>query len=124
MSFYVYSTMTSSTAYAVYKETNAKDIPVITKKILIEGGSNVVPIPSKGIITPRGVVTEVSDDDMALLEKDYHFNEHKKHGYITVEKKAIPVEKAVAAMEPKDAYEEKKAEDGIKIYKDKESKRK
>lgn len=99
MTFYVYSTLTADNAYAVYAHNPNQDLPVIERSILVKGGNGVA---TKHLVTPRGVVTEISDDDMELLEKDYHFQEHKRLGFITVEKKEIPVEKAIKNMAPKD----------------------
>ncbi len=61
MTFYVYSTLTCDNNFAVYSNTPNQDIPVIHKTILIKGGHRVA---TKSLYTPRGVVTEISDDDM------------------------------------------------------------
>jgi hypothetical protein len=142
MPFYVYSTLTSTNNYAIYKPQpkDSKATPTIQKKISILGGSNVMPMPREGmlypiggLVTPRGTVTEVSDEDMELLEKDYHFNEHRKNGFIVVEKKELAPEKVVKNMTPKDGSAPKtpedyipsdKSEPGTPIYKEKDSKRK
>ena len=135
MSFYVYSTLTNATTYNIFRPQPAesKSTPIVEHKITVNGGSNVMPLPQFGIITPRGVVTEVSDEDMALLEENYHFKEHKRLGFVTVDKKAKPVEKAIEAMEPKDASAPKTPDDFVPVekapgeapaYKDKDSKRK
>lgn len=134
MSFYVYSTLSNTTNYAVYRPTKSQDpnsTPIIDRKISIRGGANVAPLPQFGIVTPQGVVTQISDEDMAILEQDYHFKEHCRLGFIKVEKKEQPIEKSIASMEAKDQsapktpqdFEEKKVE-GQTIYKDKETKRK
>lgn len=99
MTNYVYSTLTADNAYAVYARNPNQDVPVIERSILIKGGNGVA---TKHLVTPRGVVTEVNDEDMELLEKDYHFQQHKLNGFITVEKKEIAVDKAIKNMAPKD----------------------
>ena len=95
---YVYSTLTCSTNYAIYEKTN--DLPKLVKKILIVGGKGVA---TKNLYTPKGIVTEVSDEDLELLEKHYSFIEHKENGFILVEKKNVNLEKVVANMAEKDA---------------------
>lgn len=99
MTFYIYSTLTADTAYAVYAGNKNQDLPIIERTILIKGGNGVA---TKHLVTPRGFVTEVDETDMELLEKDYHFCEHRRLGFITVEKKEISVEKAIKNMAPKD----------------------
>ena len=78
-------------------------------------------------------MTEISDDDMELLEKDYHFQQHVKNGFINVMKKPGTAEKAVADMEKRDQSAPKTPEDYPRVegeassppvYKEKGAKRK
>lgn len=96
---YIYSTLTASTVYAKYAPSGNRDIPVIERKVMINGGANIA---DKHMVTPKGVVTQVTDEELALLENDYHFQEHVKHGFITVEKKHAAVEKVVKNLTEKD----------------------
>src|SRR5277367_4378873 len=96
---YVYSTLTNSTAYAIYKKTDVKQPGVIERTILIKGGSNLA---TKSLITPLGVASKVSDEDLAILENDYHFQQHVKKGFITYDKRNISVEKAIESMVKRD----------------------
>lgn len=95
---YVFSTLTANTAYAIYNY-ESHDLPIIEKQIVIKGGANLA---DKNLVTPQGVMTEVSDEDLALLEQDYHFKDHIKNGFIKVEKRKAEVEKAVKDMKDKD----------------------
>lgn len=57
--------------------------------VSIKGGAGV--ISKKGFDTPKGVITEVSDEDLAFLKTQYLFNEKVKHGSMEIvesEKKA------------------------------------
>lgn len=96
---FVYSTLTNSTIYAIYRDTDPKASDIIERKILIKGGANIA---NKHFETPTGVVTEVSDDDLKLLMKDYHFREHMKNGFVTVENYKASPEKVAKNMEEKD----------------------
>lgn len=96
--FYVFSTMSTDVAYAVYGE-KVNDMPTIERQIVINGGANVA---TKNLITPRGVMTSVSDEDMELLSADPVFQMHKQNGFIAVEKKAADPEKVAAGMEARD----------------------
>lgn len=111
---YIYSTLTADNAYAIYENNPNADIPVIERKILIKGGANVA--DRKTLYTPKGVVTQVSDEDLALLEKDYSFQQHVKNGFIKVERHEAPVEKIVADMTPKDKSAPKTPNDFLKDH--------
>lgn len=97
--FYVYSTLTSSNDYAIYEKNNAKDLPKINRVIRIEGGSNVA---NKNLITPRGVVTSVSDSNYEALKENYHFKKHLENGFLSVVKKEVKIEKVISSLEKKD----------------------
>lgn len=100
MSHFVFSTLTDSVNYPVYCKVT-KDHSRILKDIFIKGGANLA--AAKGeIITPRGFVTEVTDEELAALEENEVFQLHKTNGFITVEKKRHAVEKVVENMEPRD----------------------
>lgn len=80
---YITSTMSASVNYAIYGKT-AGGLPVITKEITIEGGANVM--NKKLLATPNGVVTKVTDEELALLEEHPLFKIHKENGFVRVSK--------------------------------------
>jgi len=79
-------------------EKGGADMPVKTGKITIHGGAGVA---NKNLITPNGVVTTVTDEEMEFLNAHELFVQFKKNGFITVEKKKVDVEKVVADMSDK-----------------------
>ena len=95
---YIYSTLSTDMDYASYVPT-ASDVPDVEKIIKIKGGANVA---NKNIITPMGVMTSVTDEELALLEANGVFQIHKANGFITVEKKSDDVEKVTKNMTKKD----------------------
>lgn len=113
--FYVYSTLTCDNAYNFFDKNVSPEavVPVIERTIHIRGGANVA---NKNLVTPEGVVTEVTDEEMSALEENYHFKEHVKHGFITFSKREVKPEKAVQDMTKKDASAPKTPED----FKDRE----
>lgn len=121
---YIYSTLTCDNAYTIYDlDHKSKDIPKILRKILIKGGCGVA---TKHLFTPKGIMTQVSDEDLALLEKDSNFINHRDNGFIHVEKRNIDIEKAIKNMAPKDGSAPKtpadykqsdKSDETTKIYK-------
>lgn len=100
---YITSTMSASVSYAIYGKT-AGGLPVITKEIVIEGGANVM--SKKLLATPNGVVTKVTDEELALLQEHPLFKLHEKNGFVRVSK-SNPQEDVVKVntedMEQKDA---------------------
>ena len=97
---YVYSTLTGDQIYQLYApKIDFKKIPKPKRKVFIAGGSNVI---DKHMHTPRGVVTEVSADELNVLEQVKGFQRHRSRGFITVDDKSAPPEKVAKSMTPKD----------------------
>ena len=97
---YVYSTLANNQGYTHYEAAADKGaLPREVKTIFIKGGASVAHASgSSGVFTPHGFATPVSDEDLALLEKNDIFQLHKTNGHIKVDKKNTDVEKAVADM--------------------------
>lgn len=96
--FYVFSTVSTSVKIAVYGEA-VNDMPAIKHVITIEGGANVI---NKKLITPKGVMTEVSDSDADALNQNPVFQRYVKGGFMKIEKKSHDPEKVASGMESRD----------------------
>jgi len=83
---YILSTMTSSVSYNFYQTVG--DLPVVTHKILIQGGASIPSLRSgygdqstnaegQPIWTADGVLTVISDDDWAKLKDNIVFKKHE-----------------------------------------------
>jgi hypothetical protein len=96
---YVYSTLSNSQAYTNYTKTPA-DIMIAQDPVVIAGGANVV--DRKHLITPRGVMTKINDDQLAYLEQNEGFLQHKAEGHISVSSANVDVEVAAADMAGRD----------------------
>lgn len=92
---YIFSTLSTNQLYTKYLKSEANELARVDRTVLVKGGANVA---DKHFVTPRGVVTEVSDEDYALLKDNDLFNTHVKNGYITVEEKNVNVDKVVSNM--------------------------
>ena len=100
MTYYIYSTLTCSQNYCDYYPSPDQHIlPQVKSKIHIAGGHGVA---GKHLITPRGVVTKITDEQYEILSGNPEFQLHMKNGFITAEKHKIEPEKAIRAMENKD----------------------
>lgn len=77
---HITSTLTTPVEYTLYKKTAGGEmIPVET--VRIEGGANVA---SKHFVTPEGVVTQVTDKQIELLEQNEVFRLHRSNGFLKV----------------------------------------
>jgi hypothetical protein len=103
MAHYVYSTLSNSVIYTPGEKDSPLHANPVLARILIRGGANVAKRTSTGgLYTPKGVVTEVTDDQMDALKDNVHFKNHVEKGFISSEKKKIKIEKGVADLEPGD----------------------
>lgn len=85
MARYVYSTLSSPVSYDCDGHM-----------IRIEGGAN---IPNKYMLTPLGVVTNITDEEASALEQNRVFQIHKANGVVRIEAKKAEVEAVVSGME-------------------------
>lgn len=99
MTNYVYSTLANDNRFAVYVQGGA-DLPRIERTILIKGGAGVA---DSRLVTPRGVVTTVTDDEVAALLDSPVFKRHLDRGFITVSDAKEDPESVAADMTSRDA---------------------
>lgn len=98
MGNYIYSTLSADVNYNIYVH-NSEGHPLVAKSIHIKGGSGIA---GKHFITPLGVRTEISDEELSLLENDEVFKTHKANGFVSISKADINPEVAAADMETRD----------------------
>lgn len=132
--YYVYSTATCPIKYVNYVNNSSQDLGVVQKHpngkpmaVVIKGGHGVA---NKNLVTPRGVVTEVTDEEMDQLLQDVAFKRHMEAGFMSYDKKNVDPEKKAAAMSdkdgsapltPKDFEEGENSTPDNKVYKKKEA---
>lgn len=78
---YVYSTLTRPQRYTNYV-VSAGGLPVPTGSVLINGGANLI---DKHFVTPRGVVTEITDSDYQMIKDNEDFKRHIANGFLFVD---------------------------------------
>lgn len=118
MTYYIYSTLTSDNKYTAYDKNGQGDLVIPRHSVLINGGANLA---DKNLITPKGTLTIVSDEDLEFLEDNTIFKLHKDNGFIRVEKKHAEVAKVVKDMEKGDKSKPKTPADyenvkGVKVH--------
>jgi hypothetical protein len=103
---HIYSTLSTDMRYASYRSDTKESI--LERAVLIKGGANVC---DKHLFTPKGIVTQVNDDDLKFLEQNEVFKMHVKNGYIKVEKSEKKIDKVVCDMQARDISAPKQPED-------------
>lgn len=98
---YIISTLPNSQKYTEYRPARPKDYTKeIARSVLVNGGSGVANI--KTLLTPLGVVTKVTDDELEFLQRNRCFKEHVAKGFIKIQKTTVNPEKVAADMVTRD----------------------
>lgn len=102
---YVFSTLANDNRYVNHHApTNDVAVPIDVdgrEGVLIKGGANVA---DKRFVTPRGVMTPVTDTQLDYLRANNLFPLHERNGFVRVERKPADPEKVAAeGMEGRDA---------------------
>lgn len=95
---FVYSTATAGQTYTTYRK-DFNDLAVVEKQVVINGGSNLA---NKNLVTPLGVVTEVTDEQLELLRGNEMFQRHEKAGFMCVSSTRVDPEVMASDMEQRD----------------------
>jgi hypothetical protein len=118
--YYVYSTMGQDVTYSHYSKLDGEFTPVALRSVTIKGGAGII---TKNLITPEGVVTEISEEEHNILKggdgipPNKIFEKQEKDGFVKIQNKNIKVDKAVKDLTPNDLSAQKtendfKAKDG------------
>ncbi len=78
---HIASTLTCDNEYVQW---NRHGDGTVTKgeSVLIRGGFGLA---NKNFVTPQGaILTEITDQELEFLEKDFHFNKHREGGFLKV----------------------------------------
>lgn len=95
---YIYSTLSSDVKYTNYRQGGA-DLPIEDESILIRGGTGVI---NDRLVTPRGVVTEVTEVQLEALRSNPVFRTHEENGFIVISDINTDPEKIAADMQGRD----------------------
>lgn len=99
MANYIYSTATQDNNYTAYEAERIDGMNVISKQVLIKGGAGLM---SKHFVTPQGVATKVSDEDLEFLKSHIGFQDHLKAGFVKIDSRKMDIEKAIGDMNKRD----------------------
>lgn len=90
---YIYSTLTCDQAYTAW--TKNGDQQSIQRQVIVKGGAGLM---NQNFITPKGTVTEVSEEELTFLQSVDAFKLHLKNGHLTVEKRSGDADKVAANL--------------------------
>lgn len=96
---YIYTTASADMRFHLFEEKKKGQVARIKKSVVIIGKANVA---TRAFITPKGMVTEVSDSDFKLLEKNKLYQKCVKSGHISSDDKKLDPEVVAKDMEEKD----------------------
>lgn len=80
-------------------QAGGADLPVALPSVFIKGGAGVA---NDRFVTPRGVVTTVTDADLEYLRANPVFNIHVVNGFISVSDASADADKVAADMTGRD----------------------
>ena len=95
---HIYSTLSADVSYTKY-DLSSKDLPRAERAVLIKGGTG---ISNKNLVTPLGVHTQVTNDELEFLKSDEVFLMHMQNGYIKIGKAKVEPEIVAADMVTRD----------------------
>ena len=96
--YYVYSTLASDVSYTNHAKGGG-DMPIELPPVFIKGGAGVA---NDRLITPLGVVTEVTEQELAYLRENEVFKLHEKNGFISISERKTDPDKAALDMTARD----------------------
>lgn len=98
---YVASTLATSVQYTGYAPASEKDanLPRQQYAITIAGGAGVA---NKKLVTPRGVITAIDEDQLKLLTSNPVFVRHAQRGFINPVEGDVDGDEVAADMTGRD----------------------
>ena len=92
--FHIYSKMANGVNFHDFRKGGA-ELPSIVRTVVINGGAGVA---TKHLLTPLGIHTEVTAEEMEFLKSDGHFKKFVEDGFIIVGNSFESVDKMVTNM--------------------------
>ena len=95
-SYFVFSTLANDQKYVDWsKPATEGQLPVEQGSVVIKGGFGMM---NDRFVTSMGVRTEVTEEQMAMLQRNPGYLAHLKAGFLTVHTKPAEAEKVAADM--------------------------
>lgn len=98
MKLYVYSTLAADVLYQNHAPGGA-DLPIVVSEVLVRGGAGIA---DNRLMTPRGIVTEITEAQAEALRQNPVFQMHEKNGFVQIESAKVDPEIKAADMTGRD----------------------
>jgi len=95
---FIFSTLASDVAYTNH-EQGGGDMPISLPSVVVKGGAGVA---NDRIVTPRGVATEVTEQQVEYLRQNDVFKMHEKNGFVMVSESYADPDTVAADMTGRD----------------------
>lgn len=95
---HVFSTLASDVDYTNHVKGGA-DLPVALPPVRVKGGAGVA---NDRLVTPRGVATTLTEEEVAYLRNNEVFKLHEKNGFVQVSETNADPDIAAADMTGRD----------------------
>lgn len=95
---YVFSTLASDVTYTNHAPGGA-DLPKVVAEVKIKGGAGVA---NDRFVTPRGVVTTITEDEAEALRANPVFQLHEANGFVQISDKSGDADEVAADMTGRD----------------------
>lgn len=93
---YVLSKLANTQVYTQYAKDVTNNINIVKEQVTIKGGADVT---TKNLITPDGVVTQVTRDQLEILKANRDFQRHLETGHVKYFEFEPKIDKEVDKME-------------------------
>lgn len=98
-SAYIYSTLTDSNLHTGYDLANGNDLKPIERQVLVKGGAGLA---NENFVTPDGVLTIVTNEELEWLLRQPLFALHVANGYVKHSFAQADANKIAAEMNRRD----------------------
>lgn len=97
---YVFSTLAAAVSYTGYAAPLGDSLPQVAMSVVVNGGAGVA--NKRTLDTPRGVVTEVTEEEAKFLAGHPVFQIHLKNGYVQISDAKADGDEAAADLTGRD----------------------
>lgn len=94
----IFSTLASDVAYTNHSQGGG-DMPIELPPVVVKGGAGVA---NDRLVTPRGVATRVTEEQVEYLRQNEIFKLHEKNGFVMVSESAGDPDTVAADMTGRD----------------------
>lgn len=95
---FIFSTLASDVAYTNHAQGGG-DMPIELPPVVVKGGAGVA---NDRLVTPRGVATRVTEEQVEYLRQNEIFKLHEKNGFVMVSESAGDPDTVAADMTGRD----------------------